>query len=58
MPDEKRTRGGIDKIITMLKPLPGNLEDQLHYQILGIAFAITLGFNTSQISSIYSVTAP
>ena len=52
-----------DKILTMLKSIPGNLvhgsvafflsQILIHY-ILGIASVITFGINTSQISSIYS----
>ena len=54
---------GTNKILTMLKSLHGDLEGLLHffsqikpYHILDIVSVITLGINTSQISSIYSAT--
>ena len=54
---------GTDKILTMFKSIPGNLEDQLCFccakliHIFSIISAITLDINTSQISSFYSAIA-
>ena len=55
---------GTDKVLIMLRSIPWNLEGQLHSScdhisdhILSIASATTLDINTSQISSIDSVTA-
>ena len=54
---------GTDKILIMLKSIPWNLECQLHSSrakflpFIFLASAITLDINTSQISSIDSVTA-